>query len=104
MSIQSEIDRINGNVQNTLSTIADTGVSVGTNSDALPSAAAALANEKAPVNHTQAANTITAGTFAGQVVANRAGQTLGTSLLRNAKLVAAEETPTVNGEIFWQYG
>ena len=46
MSIQSEINRINNNVQATLNTIADTGVSVGTNSDALPMAAAALANEK----------------------------------------------------------
>ena len=46
MSIQSEIDRINNNVQRTLSTIAETGVEVGTNSDALPAAAAALANEK----------------------------------------------------------
>ena len=47
MSIQSEITRINNNIQSTLNTIADTGVSVGTNSDALPAAAAALANEKA---------------------------------------------------------
>lgn len=46
MSIQSEIERINNNVQSTLSTIAATGVDVGTNSDALPAAAAALANEK----------------------------------------------------------
>lgn len=51
MSIQSEITRINTNVQSTLSTIAETGVEVGTNSDALPAAAAALANEKAPINH-----------------------------------------------------
>lgn len=46
MSIQSEIDRINNNVQTTLNTIAATGVDVGANSDALPAAAAALANEK----------------------------------------------------------
>ena len=46
MSIQSEITRINNNVQTTLNTIAETGVEVGTNSDALPAAAAALANEK----------------------------------------------------------
>lgn len=46
MSIQSEIERISNNVQRTLSTIAETGVSVGSNSDALPTAAAALANEK----------------------------------------------------------
>lgn len=46
MSIQSEINRINNNVQSTLDTIAATGVEVGTGSDALPAAAAALANEK----------------------------------------------------------
>lgn len=50
MSIQSEIERINNNVQSTLSTIADTGVEVGANSDALPAAAAALANEKVNKN------------------------------------------------------
>lgn len=50
MSIQSEIERINNNVQATLSTIAETGVEVGENSDALPAAAAALANEKVSVN------------------------------------------------------
>ena len=47
MSINSEIERIKDNVQTTLNTIAETGVSVGTNSDALPAAASALANEKA---------------------------------------------------------
>lgn len=48
MSIQSEIDRINGNVQDTISTIQQTGVSVpsGANSNNLPSLAAALANTK----------------------------------------------------------
>jgi hypothetical protein len=51
MSIQSEINRINNNVQTALNTIADTGVSVGSNSDALPAAAAALANEKSNVGH-----------------------------------------------------
>ena len=43
---QEQINRLKNNVQATLSTIADTGVAVGTNSDALPAAAAALANEK----------------------------------------------------------
>lgn len=48
MSISGEIDRIRNNVQNTLGTIAETGVNVsaGANSNALPAAAAALANEK----------------------------------------------------------
>lgn len=103
MSIQTEINRINKNVQDTLSAIAETGVEVGSGSDALPAAAAALANEKAPVNHTQAASTITAGTFAGQVAANASGQAAGTMLLRNSKLVSSETSPTVNGEICWTY-
>lgn len=48
MSIQSEVERISTNVQNTLETIRQTGVSVpeGAASDDLPAAAAALANEK----------------------------------------------------------
>lgn len=48
MSIQSEIDRISGNVQDTISAIRQTGVTIpeGANSDNLPSLAAALANEK----------------------------------------------------------
>lgn len=46
MSIQSEITRINGNVQTTLDKIAATGVTVGEGSDALPAAAEALAASK----------------------------------------------------------
>lgn len=48
MSIQSEIDRISGNVQDTISAIRQTGVTVpeGANSDNLPSLATALSNEK----------------------------------------------------------
>lgn len=49
------------------------------------------------------ASDIEAGTFAGQVVANASGQTAGTSLLRNSKLVSADTNPTVNGEICWTY-
>ena len=55
------------------------------------------------LEHTHEASKISAGTFAGQVVANSNAQTPGTSLLRNSKLVSAEETPTVNGEICWVY-
>lgn len=48
MSIQSEVERLSANVQNTLEAIRQTGVSVpeSATSDALPAAAAALANEK----------------------------------------------------------
>ena len=56
-----------------------------------------------PSSHNQAASTITAGTFGGQVVAGSSNQTPGTSLLRNSKLVSSESYPTVNGEINWMY-
>ena len=48
MSVQSEIERINTNVQTSLNTIASTGVSIpeNANSDNLPAATLALANEK----------------------------------------------------------
>lgn len=48
MSVQSEIDRIHGNVQDTIAAIRQTGISVpsGANSDNLPALAEALANEK----------------------------------------------------------
>lgn len=48
MSIQSEVERLSANVQNTLEAIRQTGVSVpeSATSDDLPAAAASLANEK----------------------------------------------------------
>lgn len=48
MSIQSEINRIDTNIQDTIDVIRETGVSVpsGANSDNLPSLASALSNEK----------------------------------------------------------
>ena len=48
MSVQNEIERINNNVQAALSAVADTGVSVpeNANSNDLPAAVLALANEK----------------------------------------------------------
>ena len=58
------------------------------------------------ISASQSGNTLNlsvAGTFAGQVVANSSGQTHGTSLLRNSKLVSADTNPTVNGEICWTY-
>ena len=55
-------------------------------------------------NHKPTAANVAAGTFAGQVVANSSGQAVGTSLLRNSKLVSADTNPTVNGEINWTYG
>lgn len=46
MSIQSEIERIRSNVRDALETIAGTGVTVGSGSDALPAAASAMAAQK----------------------------------------------------------
>ena len=65
--------------------------------------AAAPGVDYAAAVHTQEASTITQGTFAGQVVANSAGQTPTVSLLRNSALVSTDTTPTVNGEINWTY-
>lgn len=56
-----------------------------------------------PNTWTPSAADVGAGTFAGAVKANASGQTPGTSLLRNSKLVSAETNPTVNGEIYWTY-
>lgn len=49
------------------------------------------------------AGDVTAGTFAGAVIANSGGQTPGAYVVRNQKLSATEETPTVNGAICWMY-
>lgn len=54
-----------------------------------------------PSAHTQAASTITAGTFAGKVVANSSGQTPGEYVMRNAKFAASDENPTVSGQVCW---
>lgn len=43
------------------------------------------------------------GTFTGNVIAGSSYQAVGTSLLRNSKIVSADTGPTVNGEICWQY-
>lgn len=53
--------------------------------------------------HNQAASTISAGTFAGQVVAESSNQTPSTMLIRNSKLVSTETNPSNNGEICWLY-
>ena len=53
--------------------------------------------------HTHNAAEITSGTFGGMVIANSGGQIADVYLVRNQKLSATEETPTVNGAICWQY-
>lgn len=43
------------------------------------------------------------GDFTGAVSASSTGQASGSYLLRNSKLSATEEAPTVEGQICWQY-
>ena len=71
--------------------------------DGVTSAIQTQLNAKASSSHTQAASTISAGTFAGQVVAKSSAQTFSTSLLRNSKLVSTDTNPSYNGEICWVY-
>ena len=71
--------------------------------DAMQQTISSLSSEKANTNHTQSASTITAGTFAGQVVANASGQSPRVSCVRNSKLVSAETNPTIEGEFCWTY-
>ena len=44
------------------------------------------------------------GTFTGTIKAGSGYQSYSKSLLRNSKLVSADTTPSVNGEIYWTYG
>lgn len=56
----------------------------------------------AATSHNQAASTITAGTFAGQVAASASGQSPSVSCLRNSKFSFDEsDVPTVEGETVW---
>ena len=66
---------------------------------------AATANAvKTAYDKAAAAMPNTGGTFTGTVTAGGSYEAAGTMLLRNSKLVSAEEAPTVNGEIVWVYG
>lgn len=91
MSIQSEIDRIRGNVQDTISAIQQTGVTVpeGANSDNLPSLAAALANEK------QDKLTGTSGQFVGF---DSGGNATAVAAPTAAQVGAVPTSRTVNGK------
>lgn len=91
MSIQSEIDRISGNVQDTISAIRQTGVTVpeGANSDNLPSLAAALANEK------QDRLTGTSGQFVGF---DSGGNAAAVAAPTAASIGAVPTSRTVNGK------
>lgn len=91
MSIQSEIERISGNVQDTISAIQQTGVTVpeGANSDNLPSLAAALANEK------QDKLTGTSGQFVGF---DSGGNATAVAAPTAAQVGAVPTSRTVNGK------
>ena len=100
VNVTDIVDNLVTNVANKPLSAAQ-GVAIKALIDALQTAV----NGKAPSSHTQAASTITAGTFAGTVYANRGtdGQAPGQYLVRNNKLASAEENPTTNGEICWTY-
>lgn len=100
MSIQSEAERIYDNVQTTLSTIAETGVTVGTNSDALPAAATALANEKADVDHTHSEYLpLSGGTMTGDLILSGCNLSDGTNSIAVADIADKSTIPTTAEQI-----
>lgn len=106
MSIQSEITRITNNVQDTITAIEETGVTVpaDANSDDLPSLAAALANEKQD-KLTGTEGQIVGFNASGEAVAQEppaTGMTQTEADARYMKLTGAElaagETFTLSGD------
>lgn len=76
--------------------------------DTMQGTISSLSSEKADENHTQAASTITAGTFAGQVVANASAvATVGTAQVRNIRAGTADLTAgsssLATGELYLVY-
>lgn len=57
----------------------------------------------APASHSQAASTITGGTFAGPVYASATAQAPVTCQLRNSRIATSELPLNNNGEICWIY-
>lgn len=98
------VDGVTSNIQTQLDAKVPTSRTV--NGQALSSNITLGASDvgAAASSHNQAASTITAGTFAGAVIAQTSSQTPGTSLLRNSKLVTVDTNPSYNGEICWTYG
>lgn len=126
MSVQSEIDRLRNNVSQTLGTIAATGVEVGEGADAMPAAAAALANEKQDkitasgilkgngssvsaavpgTDYTTPANVSTQiQNLIGRTNAvNQANTNYTTLMARGIKVVSSDTSPGVNGAISFTY-
>lgn len=56
-----------------------------------------------PSAHNQSASTIQSGTFGGQVSAKAGSQPPGVYCVRNIKLSATDENPTVEGQIVFHY-
>ena len=86
------------NNTNTLQTVLETINSLPSISNITPERIGAAASF-----HTQPANTITTGMFAGVVTAQTYSQDPSVSLLRNSKLIAVDINPSYNGEICWIY-
>lgn len=106
----TQLENITTKIQNAITMVNALPEEVGVDSTLTQSGKAADAKAtgdalagKAESSHNQAASTITAGTFAGAVVAQTSSQTPATSLLRNSKLVTTDTNPSYNGEICWTY-
>lgn len=101
MSIQSEINRIQKNVQDTISAIQQTGVAVpeGANSDNLPDLAAALANEKQD-KLTGQQGQVVGFNASGEAVAQAAPQAGITQSQADARYIP--QNLSSDGEIYWQ--
>ena len=107
----SQLNENTTNLQDILNTInelpeavsVDTALSETSTNPVQNKIVTAALNGKADSSHSQSASTITAGTFAGAVVAQTTAQAPNTALIRNSKLVTTETTPSNNGEICWTY-
>lgn len=98
------VDGVTSNIQTQLNAKVPTSRTV--NGKALSANITLAASDvgAADSSHTQAASTITAGTFAGAVVAPRSSQTYSSYMLRNSRLATSDTNPSYNGEICWTYG